>query len=146
MALDTWQEEVSPAFADAEVAAAFAAFSEEVRPGLLSLRRLIFETAATTPGVGRLQETLKWGEPAYLTAESKSGSTLRLGPAKQGGFALYAHCQTTIISDFRALFPDDFHFEGNRAVRFHAAAPLPQEKLRLLIASALTYHLNKRRG
>jgi hypothetical protein len=46
---------------------------------LLALRRVIFATAAATPGVGVLTETLKWGEPAHVTAETASGSTIRLG-------------------------------------------------------------------
>ncbi|WP_299391616.1 DUF1801 domain-containing protein [Pelagibius sp.] len=110
----------------------------------MTLRALIFETAAATPGVGTLEETLKWGQPAYLTPETRSGSTLRLGLPKNGGFALYVHCQTTIISDFRSFFPDAFAYDGNRAVRFDAGAALPREELTLLIRSALTYHLKKR--
>ncbi len=130
-----------PPFQDPAVEAAFAAFPAPVRGSLLSLRGLIFSTAAEHPKVGRLQETLKWGQPAYLTPETRSGSTIRLGVPKDGGFALYAHCQTTLISDFRSLFPDDFAFDGNRAVLFKDGDPLPAAPLRLLIASALTYHL-----
>ncbi|WP_420347196.1 DUF1801 domain-containing protein [Pelagibius sp.] len=133
-----------PPFKDRNVEAAFAAFPQPARRGLLALRALIFETAAATPGVGALEETLKWGQPAYLTPETKAGSTLRLGLPKDGGFALYAHCQTTIVSDFRSLFPDAFAYEGNRAVRFDEGAALPREELTLLIRSALTYHLKKR--
>ncbi len=121
--------------------AAFAAMPVEVKEGLLALRRLIFETAAQTPGVGALKETLKWGQPAYLTPETRSGSTIRLGVPKQGGFALYAHCQTTIISDFRTTFPDDFEFEGNRAVHFTPGKALPLDQLGLLVTNALTYHM-----
>jgi hypothetical protein len=36
----------------------------------LALRRLIFETAKATKGVGALQETLKWGQPNYDLYES----------------------------------------------------------------------------
>jgi hypothetical protein len=129
------------AFKDPDVEARFASFPEPARTGLLTLRGLIFETAETTPGIGALQETLKWGQPAYLTPETRSGSTIRLGLPKQGGFALYIHCQTTILSDFRNLFPDDFIYEGNRAVHFKDSEMLPLERVRLLIHSALTYHL-----
>ena len=129
-----------PAITDPQVAAAFAAFPEPARSGLLALRGLIFTVAATTPGVGPLHETLKWGQPAYLTPATRSGSTLRLGATK-GGYALYAHCQTTIIADFRAIFPDDFRYEGNRAVHFAAEQAAPLDKLALLVARALTYHL-----
>ena len=127
-------------FEDPNVERAFQAFPDDVRGGLLAIRDLVFEVAQRTEGVGALQETLKWGQPAYLTPETKSGSTLRLGLPKTGGFAVYAHCQTTIISDFQALFPDDFSYEGNRAVHFASPEELPLERLALLIQSALTYH------
>ncbi len=130
-----------PPFENPAVAAVFESFPTPKREGLLALRDLIFETAAETPGVGALEETLKWGQPAYLTPKTKSGSTIRLGLPKQGGFALYAHCQTTIIPDFRSLFPDEFQYEGNRAVHFKEGTSLPLDPLRLLIRSALTYHL-----
>jgi len=130
-----------PAFKDPDVEAKFASFPEPARTGLLTLRSLIFETAETTLNVGALEETLKWGQPAYLTSETKSGSTIRLGLPKQGGFAIYTHCQTTILLDFRSIFPDDFVYEGNRAIHFKDDEALSVEKLRLLIRSALTYHL-----
>lgn len=130
----------APSFDDPAVAARFAAFPARERAGMLALRDLIFDVAQDTDGVGAVQETLKWGQPAYLTPHSKSGTTLRLGLPKQGGIAIYAHCQTTVISDFRALFPDTFSFEGNRAVHLDTDAPLPVDPLRLLIRAALTYH------
>ena len=134
-----------PPFEDPAVEAAFAAFPEPARSGLLTLRGLIFDTAATTPDVGKLEETLKWGQPAYLTPQTRSGSTIRLGLPKQGGFALYTHCQTTILSDFQSLFPDDFVYEGNRAICFDDGEALPLDTLRLLVRAALTYHLKRRK-
>lgn len=128
-------------FQDANVQSVFAAYPSATRDALLDLREVIFQMAATTTGVGRVEETLKWGQPAYLTSEPKSGSTIRLGRPKSGGFAIYAHCQTTIISDFRSLFPHDFIYDGNRGVQFEIGQAVPVEKVRLLIASALTYHL-----
>jgi len=136
--------EAKPPFKDPDVEAKFASFPEPARTGLLTLRSLIFETAETTLNVGALEETLKWGQPAYLTPETKSGSTIRLGLPKRGGFAIYTHCQTTILSDFRSIFPDDFAYEENRAIHFKDSEALSLEKLRLLIHSALTYHLKRR--
>ena len=127
-------------FDDPNVERAFAAFPSEAQEGLLRLRTLIFDIAARTDGVGRLEETLKWGQPAYLTLETKSGTTIRLGCPKAGGFAIYVHCQTSIVSDFRTLFPNDFDYEGNRAIQFATANDLRVEKLELFITSALTYH------
>ncbi|PID35500.1 MAG: hypothetical protein CR993_09735 [Rhodobacterales bacterium] len=132
---------MTPPFATPDVERAFAAFAPDLRDGLLTLRSLIFDVARRTEGVGPLQETLKWGQPAYLTPATKSGSTLRLGAPKQGGFALYTHCQTTLLSDFQTVFPDDFTYEGNRAIQFNPGDALPLDKLELLIKSALTYHL-----
>ena len=66
----------------ADVAAAFATFPAAVRGRLLDVRRVIFATAEELEGVGPLTEALKWGEPAYLTAASKSGSTIRLGRSR----------------------------------------------------------------
>lgn len=131
-------------FHDPAVANAFAAFPQPARTALLQLRDLIFEVAADTPEAGRIEETLKWGQPAYLTPDTKSGSTLRLSMPKNGGIGVYTHCQTTIMSDFQMLFPEDFTYEGNRAVHFKDTASLDTAKLRLLIKSALTYHLKPR--
>jgi hypothetical protein len=57
------------------IEAVFEAYPAPVKSRLLALRRLIFDTAKTTTGVGALEEALKWGQPSYLTTESKSGST-----------------------------------------------------------------------
>ncbi|EFO32790.1 conserved hypothetical protein [Roseibium sp. TrichSKD4] len=130
-------------FSDTSVERAFEAFPPKEQVGLLILRDLIFDCAAETKEVGSILEALKWGQPAYLTPDTKSGSTIRLGLPKTGGYGLYTHCQTTLISDFQALFPDDFVFEGNRAIHFRAEESIPIDKVRLLIKAALTYHLKK---
>ena len=130
-------------FTDDAVGAVFAGYPDPARMRLLALRDMIFETAAETPAVGRVEETLKWGQPAYLTPDSKSGSTLRLGIPKSGGYAIFAHCQTSIISDFAQLFPGEFRFDGNRGALFRDDEA-PDPRLRLLIRSGLTYHLKPR--
>jgi len=129
-----------------DVTAAFDATPPAARERLLQLRALIFETAAATPGVGALTETLKWGEPAYLTEASKSGSTIRLGVAKDGRCALYLNCKTTLVEEYRAAFSDVLGFEGNRAVLLDPQAGLPRDALAQAIAMALTYHRRKRKA
>jgi hypothetical protein len=99
----------------AEVATIFAAYPTAIRNKLKEVRQLIFEVAKTTQGVAPLKETLKWGEPAYLPAKPRIGSTIRLGwkrsaPERR---AVYFHCQTTLIGTFRTLFAEEFAFEGN---------------------------------
>lgn len=116
-----------------EITAVFASYPVEAQAGLAQLRDLIFEV-----GEGlSVQEALRWGQPAYLTAK---GSTLRLGIPKSGGFALFAHCQTTIIGHFATMFAGDFRFDGNRAVLFETPRDIQPDKLRLLIRHGLTYH------
>jgi Domain of unknown function (DU1801) len=133
-------------FKSAAVAQAFDSYPTPMRHKLLAMRELIFQTAASTQGVGELDETLKWGEPAYLTSKCKSGSTIRLGwkKAKPVQVAMYFNCQTTLIETFRTLFPADFRYEGNRALIFDEATPVPTHALRLCIAAALTYHSTRR--
>ncbi len=111
------------------------------------LRQLIFDTAAATEGVGKLEETLKWGEPSYLTMESKSGTTIRINMKKSqsGQYAMYFNCQTTLVATFRQLYPSEFTYEGNRAILFHEDDEIPVKELGNCISMALTYHRNKKR-
>ncbi len=78
-------------FQNAAAAKVFDSYPTQVRRKLMALRQLIFDTAAKTEGVGTLEETLKWGEPAYLTTQSKSGSTVRIAwkPARRQHYAMY---------------------------------------------------------
>ena len=68
----------STPIANAVVGLVFASYPPDTRRKLLGLRQLVLDTAAATEGVGEIEETLKWGEPAYATTQSRSGSTLRL--------------------------------------------------------------------
>ena len=130
----------------AEVAKVFAAYPPAVRQTLERVRALILETAATTPGVGPLEETLKWGEPAYLTPVSRSGSTIRLGwrDGEPVRCVLYFNCQTDLLDRFRTLLAGELEFEGDRAVLFEAGRALPAQALSACIGMALTYHRHKR--
>lgn len=133
-------------FADPAVAQVFDAYPPGLRRKLLALRELIFETAAATAGVGRLEETLKWGEPAYVTAETGSGSTVRIDRKKGSAtrYAMYFHCQTGLVDTFRTLFPGEFSFEGRRAIVFDEADVVPVDGLRICIEAALTHHLRRK--
>lgn len=132
-------------FGDARVASLFEGYPPGLRRQLLALRELVFDTAAETAGVGRLTETLKWGQPSYLTEESGSGTTVRIDRLKSGdGYAVYFHCQSGLLGQFRALYPDTFEYEGERAIRFGATDRLPVRPLKHCIALALTHHLRKK--
>jgi len=129
-------------FKDSEVAAIFAAYPEKFRNKLLILRQLIFDTAAKTEGVGELEETLKWGEPSYL---SRKGSTIRidwkLKTPEQ--YSIYFKCTSLLVPTFKKLYSTEFKYEGNRAIHFNLNDKIPIKKLRHCIEMALTYHTIK---
>jgi Domain of unknown function (DU1801) len=129
------------------VANVFGAYPPGIQRKLFELRELIFATAAGTEGVGELEETLKWGEPAYLT-KNKGGSLVRIDwkKAKADQYAMYFHCQTNLVETFRTKFPNTFRFEGNRAIIFRLDDKVPARELSYCIAAALTYHRNKKHG
>ena len=110
---------------DAAVARVFAGYPSRMRRKLMALRELIFKTASSTDGVGAIEETLKWGEPAYLTSETGSGSTIRVGwkRSNPAQYAMYFHCQTNLVETFRSLYD-----------------VLPVASPSICIAAALTYH------
>ena len=131
-----------------EVAAVFDAYPKAVRSKLLMLRRLIFDVASRTVGVGELEETLRWEQPSYLTTQTKSGSLVRIDQirSQQGRYAIYFHCQTTLVDSFKERYRGQFEFAGNRSIIFSVKDKVPVEELSQCIAMALTYRLNKRRG
>lgn len=128
-------------FADKAVAGVFENYPAGLRRKLMALRDLIFKVAAETDGVGKLTETLKWGQPSYLTQESRSGSTVRIDRLKGGdGCAIYFHCQSGLVDRFREIYPDTFRYEGKRAIVLDERDRLPVRALRHCIGLALTHH------
>jgi Domain of unknown function (DU1801) len=132
-------------FNNHDVANVFETYPLDIRHKLLTLRELIFRTAATTIGVGAIEETLKWDEPAYVTSETKSGTTIRIAwkASKPNEYAMYFNCQTTLIETFKTLFPSEFRYEGNRAIVFNVSDVVSNDTLAFCIRAALTYHLNR---
>lgn len=45
------------------------------------------------------------------------------------------------METFRTLFPNDFAFEGNRALIFAIDDAIPKDAVSICLARALTYHL-----
>ena len=124
----------------------FASYADAVRPELLTLRQFILDTADATPGVGAIEETLKWGQPSYLTSESRSGSTIRIAPTRPKSthdYAMYFICHTNLVANFELLFGAVLTYEGKRALLFSVGADIPENELRECVAMALTYHLTK---
>ena len=116
-----------------------SSYPRRAQSRIQALRKMVHDVAGRITGIGELEETLKWGEPAFLTTASRSGTTVRLAwHAKEPDhYSMFVSCQTTLLDQYRALFPE-LDCVGNRQVRL----PLdrtPPACLRDCIALALTY-------
>jgi len=125
-----------------EVAEVFDKYPKPIRKQIMFLRQLILEIALDAKDVNKLEETLKWGEPSYLT---KNGSTIRIAWKKSSPnqYFMYFHCKTNLVDTFKELYSDNFMFEGNRAIIFNQNDEIPVEELKHCILLSLTYHLRK---
>ena len=135
------KNELSP-----EVSAVFNSYPPKIKEKLLFLRQLIFETADMIGNIGTIEETLKWGEPSYLTPESKSGSTIRIDwkEARQEQYSIFFKCTANLVPAFKEKFPNKFKFGGTRSIDFMLDDKIPEKELKQCIALALTYHRNKK--
>jgi hypothetical protein len=128
-----------------EFSKAIAPYTPQVRTRLKELRQVVLDTAAQTAGVGRIEETLKWGQPSFLTPETKSGSTIRIDGLRNDPekYAMYFHCQSGLVDLFKERYGKALTSEGNRALIFDVKEKLPTEILSHCISLALTHHLRK---
>ena len=110
------------------------------------LRQLILETAAAIDSVGEIEETLKWGEPSYLTPITKTGSTIRIDwkNKDRDQYAIYFKCTANLVPAFKEKYPKKFRFDGKRSIVFKIDEEIPVKELKNCIAIALTYHRNKK--
>jgi hypothetical protein len=74
----------------------------------------------------RIEEALKWCQPAYLTRESRTGSTIRIDSRKADPqtYAMYFRCQTDLIRRFRTV-PEEVCLRGQSAIVFHENDEVP---------------------
>ncbi len=116
----------------------FANYPDNIREKMQYLRALVIETAEEE-GIDELEETLKWGEPSFVT---KNGSTLRMDwkVKSPDQYAMYFQCTSRLVETFRMVFDQAFQFEGNRAIVFHLNQNIPEKELKECIKASLTYH------
>ena len=122
-----------------EVETVFNNYPDPIRKKLEELRKLIIEAAEENDGVNHLGETLKWGEPSYVT---KSGSTIRIDwkSKNPNQYAMYFQCTSKLVPTFKMVYNDLFTFEGSRAIIFGMDDAIPVEELKNCINAALAYH------
>jgi len=124
---------------DPRVNAVFADYPDFVRDKMQHLRELVIETAEETEGVTILEETLKWGEPSFVT---KNGSTLRMDWKQKtpNQYAMYFQCTSRLVDTFRLVFDHKFQYEGKRAIVFELNQKIPELELKECIKASLIYH------
>ena len=117
----------------------FAGYPQAVREKMQYLRVLVIETAQESEGICELEETLKWGEPSFVT---KNGSTLRMDWKEKAPnqYAIYFQCTSRLVETFKMMFNHKFQYEGNRAIIFELNQVIPVLELKKCIKASLTYH------
>ncbi len=117
----------------------FKNYPKAVQNKLGQLRELVLSTAAEIEGLEQLEETLKWGEPSYLT---KYGSTVRIDWKEKNPeqFAIYFKCTSKLVPTFKKIYNDKFKFESDRAIVFNLNEKIPEAELKHCITLALNYH------
>jgi len=123
-----------------QVAEVYDGYPEQVRSVLLSVRNRVFYCAKSA-SVGPLSETLKWGQPSYLTDTSKAGTTIRLAMSGTKP-AVFLNCNTTLVDGYRSDFPTAFAYLGNRALILPDS--FDETVLDICLTRALTYHRTRR--
>ena len=128
---------VQTAFKNTQVKDVFEGYPQAYAKKLLFLRELIFKVASEMGGEA-LDETLKWGEPSYLT---NNGSTIRLAWRRSypQQYAILFNCKTSLIETFKEVYGDIFSYEGNRAIVFGHNDDVPINALTHCIELSLYY-------
>ena len=123
---------------NSDVKRVFSAYPPEAREKVAHLRKLILEVSKEI-GLTDLEETLKWGEPSYLT---KHGSTLRIDwKAKAPNqYAMYFKCTSKLVPSFQLAYGNLFNYETTRAIIFKLDDEISEPELKQCIKAALTYH------
>lgn len=124
---------------DPRVDEVFSAYPDGVKDKMMHLRQLVLETAEEIPEIYAMEETLKWGEPSFIT---NKGSTLRMDWKEKNPnrYALYFQCSTRLVDTFRFVFDNIFQYEGKRAIIFNLNQPIPIEETKECIKATLLYH------
>ncbi len=102
---------------DPKVEAIFANYPKFVRQQMQHLRELVIATAEETEEVTVLEETLKWGEPSFVT---RNGSTLRMDWKEKtpDQYAMYFQCTSRLVDTFRLVFWSQISIRGKTSHHF----------------------------
>lgn len=122
-----------------EFEAKLSSYPDFVRDKMAFLRKLVHETAAEVSEITTLDETLKWGEPSFLT---KNGSTLRMDWKQKAPdqYAMYFKCTSRLVETFKIVYGNQFEYEKSRAILFQLNDNIPTQEIKECIKATLMYH------
>lgn len=124
-------------FEDSSVEQVFEKYPLVKQKSLLEIRQLIFDTHKELSPNENLIESLKWNQPTYT---AKEGTPIRIDQFGTTKIAIFFHCQTNLVEQFREQFADSLTFSKNRAIVLIPTDALPINDLKLCIQMGLTYH------
>ncbi len=124
---------------DPRVETVFHAYPDKVKQPMLDLRKLVLTTVKYMDEEVILEETLKWGEPSYLT---KHGSTLRMDWKSRSPdqYALYFKCTSKLVPAFKSVYGDRLQYETTRAIIFKIEESIDTDLISRCIEVCLRYH------
>ena len=130
-----------------DVLTCLRSWPEEARDAFQTCRTT-FHDVAEEAQLGALDESLKWGQPAWRPRRPRTGTTLRMSwdPATPGYLQVFVGCKTDLAARMQHLYPDLPVNDGRRQMAVDLAAPLPGQALRHLAEMTFAYHLDRRRG
>lgn len=84
------------------------------------------------------------GQPSYLV---KGGSTIRIDwkPNDPNVVKVFFHCQTKLVETFKEIYPEEFVYEGKRAIVIPLKPIGRSGSLNHCLLMALKYHSLKHR-
>lgn len=108
--------------------------------------RAVFLATAETAQIGPLDETLKWGQPAWRPRKPRTGATLRMTwmPSEPDHLVILVDCKTDLAVRMRTLYPNLGINDGQRRIALCLHRPHSEEPLRHLAAMTFCYHLDRR--
>jgi hypothetical protein len=117
-----------------------AHWPEPARAALWTCRAL-YHTVAAESGAGPLDESLKWGQPAWRPRQPRRGTTLRLDwkPDRSGELLVQVDCKTDLAARFRTQAPQIAN-DGRRVIGLPLDVALPEAAVARLAVMTFNYH------
>ncbi|WP_299591736.1 hypothetical protein [uncultured Tateyamaria sp.] len=124
-----------------------ATWPETAQSHFLHLRGIVHDVA-TSADIGPLDESLKWGQPAWRPKRPRTGSTLRVdwSPTIPDRLMTFVDCKTDLATQMDNRYPNQFHNDGRRALGFDLDTALDAHAVWHLAHITLTYHRAKRQS